>query len=329
MKFIREVFWENRWFLIVVIIITLLFYIKLPFYIDAPGGVIDISNRIEYADYEGVNGSLNLLYVTEYVATIPTYLLSYVLPDWDLESIEKSQISSDETASMIDKRNKIMLNNSINLATLVAYQAAGKKIDVKKISNFVVATTKKNGLEIGDEIVELDGKAVSNLMDIKKYIEELAVGEEIVATIIRNNKKMDVRVSIEEEDGNKVIGVVVVSNYDYELNPDINVSFKPSESGSSGGLMLAISIYNAISGEDVAKGRQIAGTGTIDSLGNVGEIAGIKYKIIGAYKNGMDVVLVPHDNYEEAMEVVRDRHYDIEVVDVSTFDDALNYLRNS
>ncbi len=42
--------------------------------------------------------------------------------------------------------------------------------------------------------------------------------------------------------------------------------------------MLTLTIYNAISGEDLIKGRNIAGTGTINLDGTVGEIDGVKYK---------------------------------------------------
>ena len=38
--------------------------------------------------------------------------------------------------------------------------------------------------------------------------------------------------------------------------------------------------------------------------GNVGAIDGIKYKLKGAVKKNMDVVLVPEANYEEALKVI-------------------------
>ena len=57
--------------------------------------------------------------------------------------------------------------------------------------------------------------------------------------------------------------------------------------------MLTLTIYNAISGEDLIKGRNIAGTGTINLDGTVGEIDGVKYKIMGANNSNMDIVFVP------------------------------------
>ena len=89
---------------------------------------------------------------------------------------------------------------------------------------------------------------------------------------------------------------------------------------------MTLGIYSEITGTDLLKGRNIAGTGTIDIDGNVGEIDGIKYKIAGAVKDKMDIVLVSPYNYEEAKKVVEENKYDIELVEVSTFEEAINYL---
>lgn len=78
--------------------------------------------------------------------------------------------------------------------------------------------------------------------------------------------------------------MVVVTDYDYDLDPAITLKFKQSESGSSGGMMLTLSIYENITSEDLIKGKSIAGTGTIEKDGTIGEIGGVKYKIIGASK---------------------------------------------
>ena len=63
--------------------------------------------------------------------------------------------------------------------------------------------------------------------------------------------------------------------------------------------------------------------------GSVGRIDGIKYKIMGAVKNNMDVILVPSGNYKDALQVVKENNYDIKIVKVSNFKDAINYLKNN
>ena len=58
-----------------VFIIILLTTLKLPFYIDIPGGVIDIGDRISI-DKEIYSGSLNMTYVRSINATPITYLFA-------------------------------------------------------------------------------------------------------------------------------------------------------------------------------------------------------------------------------------------------------------
>ena len=320
-KFLKE----NLFYLLVILIAIFLATYRLPYYISSPGGTIDIGNRIEYSGIKEYKGSLNMLYVTQYEATIPTYLLSYLIKDWDLESIKESQISNEDYKE-IETRNKIMLDNSINNATYVAYKAAGKEIEVTDKKNLVIGTIEDVDLKIGDELLKLNGEDIDNINIIKEVIQDHEIGDVLEFSIKRDGKDKEIRVPIRDINKDKGIGIVMITNYEYETDPDVKLKFKKSESGSSGGLMMAISIYSAISGEDILKGRNIAGTGTIDINGNVGEIDGVKYKIIGAVRDGMDVVLVPSDNYEEAIRIVNERDYDIEIVSVDTFEDAISYL---
>ncbi len=326
MRTIKTILKEDKFYIIALAILILIFNIRLPFYVNAPGGTININNRIEYQDKKEYKGSLNMLYVTEYVASIPFYLLSHIIPDWDLESIKENQVSSTESVEEINKRNKILLENSINNATYVAYKSANKKIEITKTKYVVVAVTKENGLKIGDEILEVEGKKVSSLEMIKQTIEEKNVGDAINLKIKRNNKEQEVVAKIEKEENKKALGVMIVTNYNLKPEKEVKLKFKQSESGSSGGLMMSLSIYSAISGKDILKGRNIAGTGTIDMNGNVGEIGGIKYKIMGAVKNKMDVVLVPSANYKEAIKVKEAKNYKIKIVALDTFADAIDYL---
>lgn len=319
---------ENIIYILVLLVVFALNYIKLPYYIDTAGGVIDITDRIKLDNKKKINGSINLLYVSEYTATIPTYLLSYIIPNWDLESIKESQVSNESTKD-IYTRNRVMLKNSIDSATYVAYKKAGKDIKIKSYENVVIATTKDTDLKIGDKILEVNNIEINNLSKLKSIISNSNVNQILDIKIIRNNKEENIKTKVYKENGNKIIGVVVITNYDLEMSPKIDIKFKDSESGSSGGLMMALSIYNAISDKDIIKGRKIAGTGTIDDNGNVGEIDGIKYKIMGAAKNKVDIVLVPHNNYKEALKVKKDNNYKLDIVEVNNFDEAVGYLENN
>ena len=148
-KFIKE----NLSFLIIITLMILAIEVELPYYVEAPGGTINLTKRID-KKYNKKNGSLNMLYVTEYKGNIITVLLSKVIKSWDLREISKQQISNEDSKDIYN-RNKVMLDNSIQNATFVAYNYADKKITIKDKENIVIATTKDNGIKIGDIIISV------------------------------------------------------------------------------------------------------------------------------------------------------------------------------
>ncbi len=317
----KKFFKENYKFLIFMLILITVVNVELPYYIEAPGGTINLSKRID-ENYDKKNGSLNMLYVTEYKGNIVTVLLSKIIKSWDLYEISNQQISNED-ANDIYLRNKVMLDNSIENATLVAYKYAGKQITIKEKQNIIIATTKDNGLKIGDIVLSVDSIPVENNTTIKDYLTTKNEGDIIKIKVKRKDEEKEISITLDKD---KIIGIMLITNYIYETEEPLNINFRSGEGGSSGGLILSLGIYSEITGTDILKGRNIAGTGTIDAEGNVGEIDGIKYKIAGAVKNKMDVILVSPYNYEEAKKVIEEHNYNIELVCVKTFEEAINYL---
>lgn len=324
MNKIKDFFKNNIKYILILVIVGIIANYPLPYYIEAPGGTIDITNRIDIDGGYVSKGSLNLLYVTEYRGNVMTYLMGLVLPSFDIEKQEERQISN-ESAQDIYIRNRVMLENSIDNATILAYRHANKTVNITGYNNVILANYNDNDLKIGDNIISIDDVKVSNLIDIKNELDKKEANQTITISVMRDNKEHSFKIKLDDE---KKLGIIVQTDYEYELDPEINIKFKTSESGSSGGLMLALSIYNAITSEDITHGFKVAGTGTIDIEGNVGEIGGIKYKIMGAVRNKMDLVFVPTANYDEAIKVKKEHNYDIDIIKVNTFEEALNYLNN-
>lgn len=325
---IKKFLKENYKFIIVLTILVLLMYIRLPYYAMAPGGTIDITDRVVMDNYTSESkGSINMLYVSEYEITPLTYVIAK-LSSWQIEK-EQTRKISNETIEEINERDKIMRDNSLDIATMVAYQNASKKIEIKDKKNIIIATTRDNGLKIGDIIVKVDNIKCNDIKEIQNIISKKAIGDEIKFTIIRNNKEKEITTKVSKEGNTKAVGVIIITEYEYDTDPQIDIKFKNTERGASGGLMLTLTIYNAISDEDIIKGRNIAGTGTISADGSVGEIDGIKYKIMGAAKNKMDIVFVPSANYEEAIKTKEKYNYKLNIIKVDNFSEAIKYLKNN
>mgnify|MGYP000527377340 FL=1 len=317
---------EYKIYIIVLIASAIIFNIKLPYYVMAPGDIIPIDNRIETTSKKESTGNINLLYVTEYEGTVSSVVMSFLMKNWDLEKLEEVQLSN-ETPEEIKLRNKVMLDNSIQNAIFVAYNKAGKQINITNKKNIIIGLTDNKDLKIGDEILSANNILLEDITTLKEIINKSNINDIIELKIKRNNQELTYQVPVIEKNNMKMLGIVMITNYEYELDPEINIKFKDSEGGSSGGAMMSLSIYNAITDEDITKGLKIGGTGTIDINGNVGEIDGVKYKIMGAIKNDLDIVFVPSANYEDAIKAKGKNK--IKIVSVDTFDEIINYLKTN
>jgi len=323
-KFIKH----NYYYILIVLFIYIFFFVKFPYYIDAPGGIINISDRVEIStDYESF-GSFNLAYVSEYNATLYTLTLSLFMKDWNV--IKQEDILLDnETVNDYSMRDKLLMDESISNAIFVAYTKANKDIEIINNSVFVsyIYDNEKNNLKIGDNIIEVNNISVSTKEEIASVLSDYSVGETIRLKVRNNGKIYNRKATLIDYNGETIIGVMIVNVSEYETSPKININTNKKESGPSGGLMLSLAIYNNLIKEDITHGKTIVGTGTIDKQGNVGSIGGVEYKLKSAVKEKADIFIVPNgENYDNAIELKEKNKYDIEIVGVSTFEDALEYL---
>lgn len=318
---------QNYKFILSVILILVVFSIKFPYYIDTPGGITDMSEKIEIEGFKS-EGSFNLAYVKEYRATIPTLIFS--LFNKDFKVIKQDDVMLDtEDYESYEMRDKVLMDESISNATYVAYKKANKY--VKELSNKIViiyiTETSNTDLKVGDEIISINNEYVYNKDDVTNIVNKLSVGSKVDIKVKNNNKEYTRYAYIIEEDNNKIIGILISNLKEYQTNPKVNVIVDKNESGSSGGLITALSIYDSLVKEDITNGLKIVGTGTIDLDGNIGSIGGVEYKLKSAVKKKADLFIVPLDeNYEEALKLKKENNYDIEIFGVSTFDEVIDYL---
>ena len=318
---------ENKKFIISLIIIILLFTIPTPYNIEIPGGYISLNERIKVDNKNTTSGSFGLAYVSMIKGNIPFTLISYIISDWDL--VEKESLKYDkETEHDMEIREKLYLNEAISNATIVAYTKANKEINIK--NKYLVVAYNDNidsNLKVGDKIISVNNNYYNELKELQDYIQTLDINSKVEVKVLRNNKEEIVTSTLKDYDGSKKIGVSIINNYEIATNPRVEINSRDNESGPSGGLMMALSIYDNLVEDDLTKGEKIIGTGTIDKDGNVGEIGGIKYKLIGAVNKKAKIFLCPVKNYDEAINIAKERNYDIIIKSVSTFDEAISYLK--
>ena len=324
---IKEFIKENYKGLIAIVVVFLLFMIELPYSIYTPGGAVDLNKRISVNNGYEAEGSFNMAYVSMVRGSIPFLLLSYIIPDWDIVSSDEITIEGENMEEMLE-REKLYMQESMDAAIINAYRAAGADLNITGTISEVsfIAEEADTNLKIGDEIIRANQVEIHSLDDLKKVIEGLDEKEKVRLDVIRDDEEKECFAYIYKTDDGMKIGVSLLTTYEYTTAPEVSITSKASEAGSSGGLMMSLTIYNSLVPEDITDGKKIVGTGTIDIDGNVGEIGGVKYKLIGAVKNDADVFICPEENYEEAIEVALDKDYDIPIISVSTFLEAIEAL---
>lgn len=317
---------ENYKFLIVSGIIIIIFWLPLPYYINAPGGLTKINDKVSIKGRK-INGSYNLTYVSEYKASIPFVIYSIFNKDYDV--YKKDDVLLDnENDSEYYMRDRLYLEESISNAVISAYTLAGKKVNITNNYLYVgyILDSDNNNLKVGDEIISINGVKVNTKNEVNSLLSKMDVDDKVNIKVKNKNKEYDRYAYLKKENNRIIIGIIPIEVYDYSVNPEVSIKTDKNESGASGGLMLSLTIYDLLTKKDIARNRVIAGTGTIDGNGVVGEIGGIKYKIKGAVKKGADIFFVPRKNYKEAKKIVDKRKYKIKLVRVDTLKDAVDYL---
>lgn len=324
-KFIKE----NLVEIIILIVFIVLVKIPVNYYIITGGGTIKTNPRVIIDNEYKNKGTFNMCYVSEINGNLLTYLLSFPLR-YDRESTSLSKASYNETVEDIEFRNELWLNSANNDAAVAAYNALNKDVKVKSKKIYILAklSEAKSDLKVGDELISIDGVEGKTLDDFRKIINSKNDGDKINIKVKHDGKEYQRYATITDEKGKKYIGVELMESVSYEFDPKIKFNFKSNEGGPSGGLMLSLEIYNELTKQDITHGLNIAGTGTIDSDGNVGEIDGVKYKIRGAEHDHMDVFLAPSGrNYREALKNKKEYNLKIKVIEVKNLNDALEKLK--
>ena len=320
--------------------------ISMPYYALSPGPVSDVSDYIQVDEpSETTEGELFFLTVSLQEVNVIEWVAAKLDARVDLaprENIRPAGVSQEE----LRQQNLNAMERSKEDATFVALDYLGYEVTYTGSGALIVSTIEESAAEgvllAGDVIKAVEGEVVEFSSDAVDLIGGRAPGDELVLTIERTSpddvepiEVMDVPLVLGpyrfiDEDGNVLddpergmVGVML-DNADVDIVFPVDVKIDSQNiGGPSAGLMFTLEIIDALTDEDITKGRRIAGTGTINSDGEVGAIGGIRQKTYGAIDAGAEYILVPSGNYEDALDAAGD---DIVVVEVATIQDAMTFL---
>jgi len=330
---------NKRYFIVGAIVVLLAFFIggyRLPYYVYQPGGADGLNNVVQVADGFTSQGEIHLVTVRGGQATPLQFALAKFLPFheiYDLDQIRPEGVSENEYYHA----QLQMMESSQEAATVVAYKAANKQLDIEYKGVYVMSimddVPANKALKIGDRITEVDEQEIQKSEDLLEYVEGMEEGRKLNITLMRDGKSMSKTVQLVKHpnEDRAVIGISLVTDRGVEVDPPVD--FKSGDiGGPSAGLMFSLEIYDQLTEQDITKGYNIAGTGEVSYEGDVGRIGGIDKKVVAADDSGVDIFFAPNQegtegsNYEKAMETAKEIGTDMKIVPVDTFQDAIDYL---
>jgi Lon-like protease len=339
----RRVPWWGKLGVVVVVLLFAAsiagFVVHVPYSTISPGDAVSLDTLVHVEGahtYSDERGDIRLLFVRE---RNHVSLWRYVIAklDKNTEIFKDKELNPDsESQSDLAAQAAADMNDAKISATKVALEAAG--YTVKPAPGFVVEAVlpslpASKALKAGDIIVSADGKKVLQGPDLTAAVRAHRAGDTITLGITRDGKPLTVHVGIAKGPNGPQMGVRVFQHYNFPVHVTVDTA---GIGGPSGGLAMTLAILDDITPGNLTGGARVAVTGTIDPVGNVGEIGGIEQKAVAARARHAKLFIVPQCLPEEGDVAACQKDLaaaqkragsGLKVIPVATFAEALAALR--
>ncbi len=327
-------------YLILMAVVVFISFYRMDSYITRPGSAYELSPLVEVQNGdEDDEGSFSLMTVSMLNATPALYV--YAIFQDGYKVLQPEQVRSPhETEEEYNVRQlKLMSDSQVN-ALKAAFETADMPFEVETAGVFVLNVLEGGAaddiLKAGDRVLSIDGNEFDNQQDFIDYLAEKQVGDSVELVVERSERELVETVTLEPlptDDERAGLGISFVEDKTITTDPEVSIDSEEI-GGPSAGLMFTLEIINQLLEEDITKGYDVAGTGTMESEGEVGRIGGIDQKVMAADRDDMEIFFAPDDevsadnesNYDVAVETAEKIGTDMEIVPVKTLQDALDYL---
>lgn len=305
-----------------------LWNVELPYLAWSAGPVSDAADAIDIEEVEVFTPEGELLMLTVLSQDVNVFEAVIAGLDPTIDLLRKERVRPpDETDEEYRERVLAQMDDSQNRAITVALTSLGyEMVPTDVIVIEILADLPADGvLEPGDSVNTVNGVEIVRSADVPGALDGLAPGDELTLGITRAGSEMEVTLELAARDDDPdapIMGIVVRELTD----PPFPVAIQAGNvGGPSAGMMHALAIIDTLTPGELTGGNVIAGTGTIEYDGSVGNIGGIRQKVAAAEAAGASVILVPAGNYEEALTAERDI---IDIVPIANLEEAIAYLEN-
>lgn len=332
-KFLKRFLWIGLPILVLIALI-----VPTKKYIEVPGTTEPVNQMIT-VDGKKDTGKGNFYLTTVQIAQANLAMIIYSHFNSFSTIYSAEDLMGSMNSTQYDLVNQFYMQTAQNTAVYQAFKQAKMPYELKYDGVYVLDIAKnstfKNKLQIADTVTEVNGKTFKSNAEMMKYIQSQKVGGDVNIKVTRIDGKdysfdgKFVKIST----GKTGIGISLVDHTEVVSTPKVKID-AGSIGGPSAGMMFTLEIYNQITGKDLRNGREIAGTGTIEPDGTIGQIGGVDKKIATASKEGAEIFLVPDsgskkaddNNYLAAKEAAKKLKTSMKIIPVKALDDAITYL---
>ena len=312
-------------------------FIKVDKVIIEPGSAETVADKIDFGGAETFSDNGEIRFLTVLVSSrkpsYTEYLVAKYLKD-DVEILPWKEVNGNLSNQESEEINNALMLQSQNTAAFVALNAIGCEVEQKGTGAIISAIEKKSpafkAFEIGDVIVEINGKPISLDSQAGDEIRKNNPGDEIEVVAERGKSRNRIAKIVKLTDspydnGKAFLGVGLLTR-DLDINLPVDITIDPGAvSGPSAGLAFTLSIIDKLTNGSLTGGQVVSATGEIALDGSVGPVGGVEQKAVAAKGVGTQVLIVPKGEGKQA----RKKSGSMKVFEVENIFDAIAALEKS
>ena len=257
---------------------------KVDYNLTAPGYNDNVNQFIEVNPIYEPAGSFH---TTSVISLKGITYLQYLLGSKEQKVFvtEFPEYYNNLVVSDLKVMSYLMKDDSLYTSLIVGISNTGYEIEYESYLTVYLTWNylDPDTLEIGDKIIDIKRDGVSiEASDIECF-------ETVVFTVLRGEETLDFNVT-KNQASETTCGIgISLDTFSNILSTEVEYNLiETITSGSSGGLLQSLYIYNQLTDFDYTNGLKIGGTGTISVDGSVGAIGGVEQKI---YTSDMKILI--------------------------------------
>ena len=305
-------------------------FVPIPYYALSPGSVRSAGNAItvDGDSFPVEDGGVSYATVSLRQVTLLNLVAGWLDPTTDVRPQDEVLIGGNSEQNR--EVNARLMDDSKSSAEAAAFSALGCDVlsgTGASIQGVATDLPVADHLVAGDTVVAVDGELIEVGPQLGAAVDASSPGD--VMTLLVEDGEGELRVEEVElvshpDDPDRTLLGVSLATRDLEVTLPVGVEIDAGRvGGPSAGLAFTLALLDELTPGSLTGGESVSATGTIDVVGRVGPVGGVKQKTAAVRRAGDTLWLVPPQELDEALAAAGD---DLDVEAVATLDEALAVL---